>query len=129
MSTKKRGLGKGLAALLPDESISDLLEEDSDKESVLNIDINLIEPNKGQPRRQFGNESLKELSRSIKEFGIIQPIVVRKKEDKYEIIAGERRWRAARDAELENIPCIVRKTDNREAVKLALIENIQREDY
>ena len=128
MATKKRGLGKGLAALLPDEPISDLLEEELDKESITNIDINLIEPNKDQPRRQFEKESLQELKESIEQFGIIQPIIVRKKEDKYEIIAGERRWRAAKAAKLENIPCIIRKTDDKEAMKLALIENIQRQD-
>ena len=82
MATKKRGLGKGLAALLPDEPISDLLEEELDKESITNIDINLIEPNKDQPRRQFEKESLQELKESIEQFGIIQPIIVRKKEDK-----------------------------------------------
>lgn len=128
MATKKRGLGKGLAALLPDEPISDLLEEELDKESITNIDINLIEPNKDQPRRQFEKESLQELKESIEQFGIIQPIIVRKKEDKYEIIAGERRWRAAKAAKLESIPCIIRKTDDKEAMKLALIENIQRQD-
>lgn len=128
MTTKKRGLGKGLAALLPDESISDLLDEELDKDSISNIDINLIEANINQPRKQFEKEALEELSKSIEEFGIIQPIVVRKKEEKYEIIAGERRWRAAKNAKLESIPCIIRKTDDREAMKLALIENIQREN-
>src|SRR5699024_9325133 len=96
MATKKRGLGKGLAALLPDEPISDLLEAEIDKESISYIDLDLIEPNKDQPRREFEKESLQELKESIKQFGIIQPIIVRRKKDKYEIIAGERRWRAAK---------------------------------
>ena len=128
MTTKKRGLGKGLAALLPEESISDLLDEEVDKDTISNIDINLIEANINQPRKQFEKNALDELSRSIEEFGIIQPIVVRKKGEKYEIIAGERRWRAAKNAKLKSVPCIIRKTDDREAMKLALIENIQREN-
>lgn len=128
MATKKRGLGKGLAALLPDEPISDLLEAEIDKESISYIDLDLIEPNKDQPRREFEKESLQELKESIKQFGIIQPIIVRRKKDKYEIIAGERRWRAAKSTGLKNIPCIIKETDDKEAMKIALIENIQREN-
>lgn len=128
MATKKRGLGKGLAALLPDEPISDLLEAEIDKESISYIDLDLIEPNKDQPRREFEKESLQELKESIKQFGIIQPIIVRRKKDKYEIIAGERRWRAAKSTGLKNIPCIIKETDDKKAMKIALIENIQREN-
>ena len=128
MSTKKRGLGKGLAALLPEEPIMDLLNEEVDEESIVHININEIEPNEEQPRKQFEKKSLNELKESIEQFGIIQPIIVRKKEDKYEIIAGERRWRAAKEAKLEEIPCIIKEIDDKEAMKLALIENIQRED-
>ena len=128
MSTKKRGLGKGLAALLPEEPIMDLLNEEVDEESIVHVNLNEIEPNEEQPRKQFEKESLNELKESIEQFGIIQPIIVRKKEDKYEIIAGERRWRAAKEAKLEEIPCIIKEIDDKEAMKLALIENIQRED-
>ena len=128
MATKKRGLGKGLAALLPEEPIMDLLNEEVDEESIVHVNLNEIEPNEEQPRKQFEKESLNELKESIEQFGIIQPIIVRKKEDKYEIIAGERRWRAAKEAKLEEIPCIIKEIDDKEAMKLALIENIQRED-
>jgi len=117
---KKRGLGKGLAALIPDEPI--------DEESILNIDLSLIDPNKGQPRQEFKEESLEELTNSVKEYGVIQPIIVRKKENRYEIIAGERRWKAANAANLDEIPCIIKKVNDKEAMKLALIENIQRQD-
>ncbi len=128
MATKKRGLGKGLAALLPEEPIMDLLNEEVDEESIVHVNLNEIEPNEEQPRKQFEKESLNELKESIEQFGVIQPIIVRKKEDKYEIIAGERRWRAAKEAKLEEIPCIIKEIDDKEAMKLALIENIQRED-
>lgn len=120
MVVKKRGLGKGLAALIPDEPI--------DEESILNIDLSLIDPNKGQPRQEFEKESLEELTNSVKQYGIIQPIIVRKKENRYEIIAGERRWKAASAANLDEIPCIIKKVNDKEAMKLALIENIQRQD-
>lgn len=128
MVTKKRGLGKGLAALIPDEPITDLLNEEVDKESIVNIQIDLIKPNRDQPRREFEPETLKELKNSILQYGIIQPIVVRKKGENYEIIAGERRWRAAKDAKLSEVPCIIREVSDKGAMKLALIENIQRED-
>ncbi|MCF6461579.1 ParB/RepB/Spo0J family partition protein [Clostridium sp. Cult3] len=128
MVTKKRGLGKGLAALIPDEPITDLLNEEVDKEYIVNIQIDLIKPNRDQPRREFEPETLKELKNSILQYGIIQPIVVRKKGENYEIIAGERRWRAAKDAKLSEVPCIIREVSDKGAMKLALIENIQRED-
>lgn len=128
MVAKKRGLGKGLAALIPDEPITDLLNEKTEDESIINIEIGLIEPNQHQPRQEFERKALDELRDSIVQYGIIQPIVVRKKGDKYEIIAGERRWRAAKEAKLKEIPCIIREVGDKDAMKLALIENIQRED-
>jgi ParB family chromosome partitioning protein len=125
---KKRGLGKGLAALIPEESMDGLFDKDVDKESILNIDLSLIKPNEDQPRKEFEKDSLEELKNSIKQYGVIQPIVVRKKDNIYEIIAGERRWRAAKAAKLKEIPCILKDVDDRQAMKLALIENIQREN-
>lgn len=128
MAGRKRGLGKGLSALLPSEPMENLLEEEHEQAGIWDINIDLIEANKAQPRKQFDKKALEELKKSIEEFGILQPIIVRKKKDKYEIIAGERRWRAAKAAKLQTIPCIIRTTDEREAMKLALIENVQRED-
>lgn len=128
MAARKRGLGKGLSALLPSEPMENLLEEEHEQASISDINIDLIEANKSQPRKQFDKKALDELKKSIEEFGIIQPIIVKKKKNKYEIIAGERRWRAAKAAKLQTIPCIIRKIDEKEAMKLALIENVQRED-
>ncbi|NLX61401.1 MAG: ParB/RepB/Spo0J family partition protein [Tissierellia bacterium] len=128
MASKKRGLGRGLSALIPDNIEADLLNTEESKEQVVELDINLIVPNKNQPRKEFEKVSLEELKNSIQQYGIIQPIVVRKVEDKYEIIAGERRWRAAREASFDKIPCIIKEVDEKEAIKLAIIENIQRED-
>lgn len=123
MSVRKRGLGRGLAALISDE-----VEYENQENTILDIDINLIVPNKDQPRTDFDKESLLDLANSIKTHGIIQPIIVRKIEDKYEIIAGERRWRAGKLAGLTEIPSILKVADNMESAKYALIENIQRED-
>ncbi|NLW22008.1 MAG: ParB/RepB/Spo0J family partition protein [Tissierellia bacterium] len=128
MAGKKRGLGKGLAALIPEDPISSLLNAEVDKESISNIELELIEPNEEQPRKEFEKESLEQLKDSIKEHGVIQPILVRKKGNKYEIIAGERRWRAAKAAKLKEIPCIIMEADDKKALKLALIENLQREN-
>ena len=128
MVAKRRGLGKGLAALIPDEPIADLFDENMNKKSIFNIELSLIKPNENQPRQEFEENSLEELKNSIKQYGVIQPIVVRKKEEKYEIIAGERRWRAAKAAKLEEIPCIIKDVNDKQAMKLALIENIQREN-
>ena len=127
---KKTGLGKGLDALFSDN----ILEEDEEaklkdgEEIVKKIKIIEIEPNREQPRKIFNNESLEELAESIKKYGIIQPIIVNKKDDYYEIVAGERRWRAAKKAGLTEMPCIVRGDDERRNKEIALIENIQRED-
>lgn len=128
MSVKKRGLGKGLSALIPEESQISLFEDDLSKGSIIELDIDSIESNKEQPRKTFEKESLEELVNSIRLYGILQPIVVRKKDNKYEIIAGERRWRAAKEANLEKVPCIIKEADDTQALKLALIENIQREN-
>jgi len=128
VSVKKRGLGKGLSALIPEESQISLFEDDLSKGSIIELDIDSIESNKEQPRKTFEKESLEELVNSIRLYGVLQPIVVRKKDNKYEIIAGERRWRAAKEANLEKVPCIIKEADDTQALKLALIENIQREN-
>ncbi|MFA7411519.1 MAG: ParB/RepB/Spo0J family partition protein [Tissierellaceae bacterium] len=125
MSAKKRGLGKGLSALISE----DIVDEDREvKETVEYIDIGLISPNKGQPRADFKEESLESLAESIKVNGLIQPILVRKSGRKYEIIAGERRWRASKMAGLKEIPCLLKNIDDEASAKYALIENIQREN-
>lgn len=126
MSSKKRGLGRGLAALISDEVETE--EEKNEEGLIVDIDINLIKPNKYQPRTEFDKEGLMELANSIKAHGIIQPIIVRKVDDNYEIIAGERRWRASKIAGLNEIPCVLKSVDNELSAKYALIENIQRED-
>lgn len=126
MSVKKRGLGKGLSALISDEIIME--DNNKTKESVINIDIDLIVPNENQPRQEFDEVALSELTDSIKIHGLIQPILVRKIKDKYEIIAGERRWRASQAAGLKAVPCLLKDVTEEVAAKFALIENIQRED-
>jgi len=121
---KKAGvLGKGLSSLIPENDF-----QDSNNEQVISIDINLIKPNKDQPRKHFDNEKLIELANSIKEHGIIQPIVVRKENQFYLIIAGERRWRAAKLLNLKEVPIIVKELSDVEVVQISLIENIIRED-
>jgi ParB family chromosome partitioning protein len=97
-------------------------------EQVINMRISLIEPNRSQPRKYFDDSAISELADSVRQFGIIQPLLVQKKDDYYEIIAGERRWRAANKAGLKEIPVIVKNFSNQEAVEVSLIENIQRED-
>lgn len=122
---KKTGLGKGLDALFgpaPEE------EKVQDGEMIKNLNINEIEPNRDQPRKTFNQESLEELAESIKEFGLIQPIVVTKKQGYYCIVAGERRWRACKIAGIETIPAILREDDEKKNQEIALIENVQRED-
>ena len=122
---KKTGLGKGLDALF-----SSTFEEEieNDGEKVENIKLSEIEPNRDQPRRMFDEESLGELADSIKRYGVIQPIIVTKRDNYYQIVAGERRWRASKRAGLDVIPAIVRDNDNQRNQEIALIENIQRED-
>ncbi|KPU26443.1 plasmid stablization protein ParB [Caloranaerobacter sp. TR13] len=126
MTKKRRGLGKGLAALIPDEPLNNI--ENNDKDRVISVDVSLIKPNKEQPRREFTLDSLNELAESLKVHGLIQPIIVRKIDDGYELVAGERRWRAAKIAGLKEIPCIVRDFESRKSAEIALVENIQRED-
>ncbi len=131
---KMTGLGKGLDALFGENSINEEETEQIKKELkdgeeiVQKIKVIEIEPNKNQPRRVFNNESIEELSESIKRYGIIQPIIVTKKDNYYEIVAGERRWRASKKAGLTEIPCIVREDEEKKNKEIALIENIQRED-
>ena len=126
---KNTGLGKGLDALFSDKSvIEEIKEEKRDGERIEKIKIIDIEPNKNQPRRVFDMEAIEELAESIKIYGVIQPIIVNKKDGYYEIVAGERRWRASKKAGLTEIPCIIRNDDERKTKEIALIENIQRED-
>ena len=124
--TKKTGLGKGLDALLS----SPIIEEEviQDGETIQNLKIIDVEPNKDQPRRSFDEESIEELASSIKEYGVIQPIIVTKKDNYYQIVAGERRWRASKKAGLSEIPAIVREYDEQKNSEISLIENIQRQD-
>lgn len=124
---KKTGLGKGLDALFGENSI---LEEKVDEtgEKIQNLKVIEIEPNRNQPRRQFDEETLEELAQSIKQYGLLQPIIVSRKQDYYEIVAGERRWRACKKAGISEIPAIIREDDERLNKEIALIENIQRED-
>ncbi len=128
MSATKRGLGKGLDTMIP-ERITD--NEDSEKENVSRetfLPINKVEPNKTQPRKRFDEDALQELAESIKLFGVIQPIIVQKRDKLYEIIAGERRWRASRLAGLKEVPVVIKDYSPQEIIEIALIENIQRED-
>ncbi len=132
----KKGLGKGLDSLIPIGEVEEINKTNNASDTgsvvneggVVNIKVNLLEPNREQPRKNFDEDSLSELADSIKLHGIIQPLVVQKKEDYYEIIAGERRWRAAKQAGLKEIPVIIKDYSEQEVVEIALIENIQRED-
>ena len=122
---KMTGLGKGLDAL----SSMPVVEEEKQEGDILrNLKITEIEPNREQARKVFDEEAIQELSESIKNYGVIQPIIVTKKDDYYSIIAGERRWRAAKKAGLTEIPAIVREDDKKRNQEISLIENIQRED-
>lgn len=125
--TKKTGLGKGLDTLIPNKTVKPAPAEVIVKSEEL-VDINKVEPNKDQPRKSFNEDSLIELSESIKQHGIVQPLVVMKKDDYFEIIAGERRWRAAKLAGLKEVPVVVKDYSPQEIMEIALIENIQRED-
>lgn len=133
MAVKKRGLGKGLDSLIPDKPIeksfstsSDEKEESKSGEHL--VKINMVEPNREQPRKNFEEDALLELSDSIKQFGVLQPLLVRKRKDYYEIIAGERRWRAAKLAGVKEVPVIVKDYTEQEVLEISLIENIQREN-
>ena len=134
---KKGGLGRGLDALFADVPVKEpvketvlakKIEDAGDSDSVKYIKIHDIMPNINQPRKTFNEEKIEELAASIKEHGIIQPIVVRKHGKGYEIVAGERRWRAAMKAELSQVPCLIRELDDEQNMLIAIIENMQRED-
>lgn len=118
----KKGLGKGLQALLPE------LKREEHEEKIIEISIEKITVNKHQPRHTFDEEKLQELANSVREHGVVQPIIVRSIDGKYEIVAGERRWRASRMAGLNKIPAIVKELTEKETSEIALIENIQREN-
>lgn len=144
MAVKKSGLGKGLDSLIPKQSIEKKATKETDGEPIkkekevvvktvvkkeeVKLKITEVEPNRDQPRKRFDEDSLLELSESIKQFGVLQPLIVQKRDGYYEIIAGERRWRAAKMAGLKEIPVIIKEFTNQEIVEISLIENIQRED-
>lgn len=143
---KRNGLGKGLDSLIPNKNAANVkstvkntvksgstakvseVKADDNKTGELLVKINKIEPNRHQPRKAFEEDSLLELADSIKQFGVLQPLLVQKKKDYYEIIAGERRWRAAKLAGVKEVPVIVKDYTNQEIVEISLIENIQREN-
>ncbi len=135
MAVRKPGLGKGLDSLIPDHhSHADRAStgygtgQDEDREGVLLVRLSKVEPNREQPRKQFDEDSLMELAESIKQYGVLQPLLVLDKKEYYEIIAGERRWRAAKIAGIKEIPVIVKEYSKQEIVEISLIENIQREN-
>ncbi len=119
----RKALGRGLSALITEDNLSP-----ADSSGSLELDIDLIEPNPEQPRTRFAEENLEELAQSIRANGIVQPIVVRKKGARYEIVAGERRWRASQRAGLQKIPAVVKDVSDEKLLELALIENIQRQE-
>ena len=129
--SKKFGLGKGLNALIPEDTV--ILEpkkgkDKNDDNGYSLIDINLIKSNESQPRKSFDDEKIMELAESIKSNGIIQPLILRKDKDEYIIVAGERRWRAAKLAGVKEVPVIIKDYSDQEVMEIALIENIQREN-
>ena len=123
---KKRGLGKGLEALIPDKVGLGIIEGSVHGEKVQTIDIDKIHPNPNQPRKNFDKESIEELSNSIKVHGIIQPIIAVEDSEGYMIIAGERRWKAAKNINLKEVPCIIKHYEGKQLLEIALIENLQR---
>ena len=134
----KRGLEKGLDSLIPTNvmmesevkhaTVSTVSSAEEGKDGTLMVKLSKVEPNREQPRKNFDEDSLQELAESLKQFGMLQPILVQNRGDYYEIIAGERRWRAAKIAGLKEVPVIVRELTDQEIVEISLIENIQRED-
>ncbi|MCI8409766.1 MAG: ParB/RepB/Spo0J family partition protein [Lachnospiraceae bacterium] len=133
MASPKRGLGKGLDSMIPQKiNTSESDEKVEEKKEIVSretlIKVSEIEPNSDQPRKNFNEDALHELSESIKQYGILQPLLLQKRGKYYEIIAGERRWRAARLAGLKEVPAIVKEYTSQEIIEIALIENIQRED-
>ena len=145
MAVKRNGLGKGLDSLIPNKSDkltktetkknnsevkvspAKKIKEDPKASEIL-LKINQVEPNRDQPRKEFDEDALLELADSIKQFGVLQPLLVQKKKDYYEIIAGERRWRAAKLAGLKEVPVLIKSYTDQEIVEISLIENIQREN-
>ncbi len=129
MAARKGGLGKGLDSLIADKvSEGSHPELSVEKKADMMVPISKVEPNREQPRKNFDEDALLELSESIKQFGVLQPLLVQDKKDYYEIIAGERRWRAAKLAGLKKVPVIVKHLTTQEIVEISLIENIQREN-
>ncbi len=124
----QRGLGKGLDSLIPASVAGSSGDKKEQKKTEMVVKIAKVEPNRDQPRKNFDEDALQELADSIKQFGLLQPILVQERKDYYEIIAGERRWRAAKIAGLKEIPVIIRNYSDQEIVEISLIENIQRED-
>ena len=123
---RKKGLGKGLGALIPeDDTLTNLIEEKKDSERVLNVDIEDIDASEGNPRKTFDEEALKDLAESIKLYGIIQPIVLTKNDKRYEIVAGERRYRAAKIAGLTTVPAIIKELDEMEYIGEMRIEDLE----
>ena len=139
---KKRGLGKGLGAIFGDDIVEEVVEKketgssgkkgdtsaEPEAQKEITVKLSKIEPNREQPRKSFNEEQLAELADSIKRFGVLQPLLVQKKKDIYEIIAGERRWRAAKLAGLKEVPVVIREYSPQQAMEIALIENVQREN-
>lgn len=133
MAAKGRGLGKGLDALIPSAQVpvktkEETAKDSGDKGKEQLVKITKVEPNREQPRKNFDEDALEELADSIKQFGLLQPILVQDRKTYYEIIAGERRWRAAKLAGLKEVPVIIKNFTPQEIVEISLIENIQRED-
>lgn len=141
MAARKKGLGKGLDSLIPDNKPAKTNQTEMVLKTIKNndvqmeeqsgeqmISINKVEPNREQPRKKFEEDALMELADSIRQFGVIQPLIVRKRKDYYEIIAGERRWRAAKIAGLKEVPVIIKEYTEQEIIEIGLIENIQREN-
>lgn len=129
----KKGLGKGLSALIKDENLTSInnnnfIEDNNFNNQIIEMDINKIQPDKSQPRKSFNDETLEELASSIKNVGIISPIIVKKKGEFYQIISGERRFRAAKKLKLKKIPIIIKEYDDLQSLEVSLIENIQREN-
>ena len=143
---KRTGLGKGLGAIFGEDVVenqpnngsenvsretlekTEVHTQEKEKGKEYQIKLSLIEPNSGQPRKDFNSELIQELADSIKKYGVLQPLLVQKKDEHYEIIAGERRWRAAKEAGLKEVPVVIREYTKQQSMEIALIENVQRED-
>lgn len=143
---KRTGLGKGLGAIFGEDVVenqpnngsenvsretlekTEIHTQEKEKEKEYQMKLSLIEPNSGQPRKDFNSELIQELADSIKKYGVLQPLLVQKKDEHYEIIAGERRWRAAKEAGLKEVPVVIREYTKQQSMEIALIENVQRED-